>query len=210
MTNQLPIRVLLADDHPVVREGLAALLNRRLDTTVIGEVANGQEAVDFFRRTQPDVTLMDLRMPIMGGVEAIHAIRAEFPAARIIVLTTYDGDEDIYRALQAGAQGYLLKDAPREELLAAVHAVHDGQKCIPSALAAKLAERVFSPELTAREREVLALIVAGHSNREIGAALVISEGTVKAHVNSVLGKLGVNDRTQAVTAALRRGLVRLD
>ncbi len=210
MTNQLPIRVLLADDHPVVREGLAALLNRRPDTTVIGEVANGQEAVDFFRRAQPDVTLMDLRMPIMGGVEAIHAIRAEFPAARIIVLTTYDGDEDIYRALQAGAQGYLLKDAPREELLAAVRAVHDGQKCIPAALAAKLAERVFSPELTAREREVLALIVAGHSNREIGEALVVSEGTVKAHVNSILGKLGVNDRTQAVTAALRRGLVRLD
>ena len=204
------IRVLLVDDHPVVREGLAAMLNRRPDMTVIGEVENGRKAVDFFQEDQPDVTLMDLRLPEIGGVEAIRRIREQFPEARVIILTTYDGDEDIYRGLQAGAKAYLLKDTPREELLDTIRAVHAGQKRIPPEVAVKLTDRMMGPELTKREMDVLRLIVAGKSNREIGADLNITEGTVKAHVNNLLGKLGVSDRTQAVTESLRRGLVRLD
>jgi two-component system NarL family response regulator len=204
------IRVLLADDHPVVREGLAALLNRRADMAVIGEVADGRSAVQFYQEHQPDVTLMDLRMPQMGGVQAIVAIREQFPQARIIVLTTYDGDEDIYRGLQAGAMAYLLKDTPREELLETIRAVHAGQRRIPPEVASKLVERITGPALTERELAVLEQIVAGKSNREIGEALVITEGTVKAHVNNLLSKLGVSDRTQAVTEALRRGIVHLD
>jgi two-component system NarL family response regulator len=187
------------------------MIERRPDMTVVGEAATGREAVAAYRAARPDVVLMDLRMPDMTGVEAIGAIRGEFPGARIIVLTTYDGDEDIYRGLQAGARAYLLKDAPRDDLLDAIRAVHAGQSRIPPAVAARLAERVLAgPELTARELEVLRGIVAGRSNKEIGAALGISEGTVKAHVNSILGKLGVADRTQAVTTALQRGIVHLD
>lgn len=204
------IRVLLVDDHPVVREGMAALLNRRPDMDVIGEVDNGRSAVEFFQQHQPDVTLMDLRMPEMGGVAAIVAIREQFPQARIIVLTTYDGDEDIYRGLQAGAMAYLLKDSPRDALLETIRAVHAGQRRIPPEVASKLAERIMGPSLTERELSVLRLIVAGKSNREIGRALVITEGTVKAHVNNLLGKLAASDRTQAVTEALRRGIVHLD
>ena len=211
MSKEGAIRILIADDHPVVREGLAAMIERRPDMTVVAEAATGREAVAAYRAAQPDVVLMDLRMPDMTGVEAIGAIRGEFPGARIIVLTTYDGDEDIYRGLQAGARAYLLKDAPRDELLDAIRAVHAGQTRIPPAVAARLAERVLAgPELTARELEVLQGIVAGRSNKEIGAALGISEGTVKAHVNNILGKLGVADRTQAVTTALQRGIVHLD
>jgi two-component system NarL family response regulator len=211
MSKEGAIRVLIADDHPVVREGVAAMIERRPDMTVVGEAATGREAVAAYRAARPDVVLMDLRMPDMTGVEAIGAIRGEFPGARIIVLTTYDGDEDIYRGLQAGARAYLLKDAPRDDLLDAIRAVHAGQSRIPPAVAARLAERVLAgPELTARELEVLRGIVAGRSNKEIGAALGISEGTVKAHVNSILGKLGVADRTQAVTTALQRGIVHLD
>lgn len=205
-----PIRLLIADDHPVVREGLAAMLNRRADLMVVGEASNGREAIDVYRRERPDVTLMDLRMPEMGGVEAISALRSEFPQARFIVLTTYEGDEDIARALKAGAQAYLLKDTPRDELLDAIRAVHAGGKRIAPEMAAKLADRLTTPELTERELEVLKLIVAGQSNKEIGAALSITEGTVKVHVNNLLGKLGVSDRTQAVTEALRRGIVHLD
>lgn len=203
------IRILIADDHPIVREGLAAMINRRSDMTVVGEAGTGREAVELFRREKPDVTLMDLQMPELGGVQAITAIRAEFPSARFVVLTTFDGDEDIYRALQAGAQAYLLKDTPREELLDAIRAVQAGQKRIPSEVAAKLADHLTASELTEREREVLKLIVAGKSNKEIGAALGIAEGTVKIHVNNLLAKLGVSDRTQAVTEALKRGLVHL-
>ncbi|HET7077103.1 MAG TPA: response regulator transcription factor [Chloroflexia bacterium] len=211
MSKEGAIRVLIADDHPVVREGVAAMIERRPDMTVVGEAATGREAVAAYRAARPDVVLMDLRMPDMTGVEAIGAIRGEFPGARIIVLTTYDGDEDIYRGLQAGARAYLLKDAPRDDLLDAIRAVHAGQSRIPPAVAARLAERVLAgPELTARELEVLRGIVAGRSNKEIGASLGISEGTVKAHVNSILGKLGVADRTQAVTTALQRGIVHLD
>lgn len=204
------IRILLADDHAVVREGLAAMISRRADMQVVAEAADGAHAVELARQHQPDVILMDLRMPGMGGVEAIRHIRAERPEARIIVLTTYDGDEDIYRALQAGAKAYLLKDTPRDELLDAIRAVHAGQKRLPQEVAAKLAERVTSEPLTPRELDVLQLIVAGKSNKEIGAALNIAEGTVKIHVNGLLGKLGVSDRTQAVTEALRRGIVHLD
>jgi DNA-binding NarL/FixJ family response regulator len=205
-----PIRLLIADDHPVVREGLAAMLNRRADMTVVGEASNGREAIDLYRREKPHITLMDLRMPELGGVEAIAAIHAEFPNARFIVLTTYDGDEDIARALKAGAQAYLLKDTPRDELLEAIRAVHAGGKRIAPEMAAKLADRLTTPELTEREMDVLKLIVAGKSNKEIGMALSITEGTVKVHVNNLLGKLGVSDRTQAVTEALRRGIVHLD
>jgi two-component system NarL family response regulator len=205
-----PIRILIADDHAVVREGLAAMIQRRSDMRVVAEAENGQRAVELARQHQPDVILMDLRMPVLGGVEAIAQIRAQQPQAHIIVLTTYDGDEDIYRALQAGARAYLLKDTPRDELLDAIRAVHAGQKRISPEAAAKLTERLTAPELTPRERDVLKLIVAGRSNKEIGLALHIAEGTVKIHTNNLLGKLGVADRTQAAIEAVKRGLVRLD
>lgn len=204
------IRVLLVDDHPVVREGMAALLNRRADMDVVAEAENGRIAQTLYQQHQPDIVLMDLRMPEMGGVDAISAIRDDDPNAKIIVLTTYDGDEDIFRGLQAGAKAYLLKDTPRDDLLDTIRAVNAGQRRIPPDIAAKLAERMMGPSLTEREMDVLKLIVAGQSNREIGQELSITEGTVKAHVNNLLGKLNVNDRTQAVTEALRRGIVHLE
>lgn len=204
------IRVLLVDDHPVVREGMAAMLNRRSDMEVVAEAENGRIAQALYQTHQPDIVLMDLRMPEMGGVDAIIAIREADPTAKIIVLTTYDGDEDIYRGIQVGAKAYLLKDTPRDELLDTIRAVHAGHRRIPPEIASKLAERMMGPSLTERELDVLKLIVAGQSNREIGVALSITEGTVKAHVNNLLGKLGVNDRTQAVTEALRRGIVHLE
>jgi DNA-binding NarL/FixJ family response regulator len=204
------IRILVADDNFLVRLGLGAVLNAQSGMTVIAEAGNGRQAVELFRQHAPDIVLMDLRMPLMTGVQATRAIRSEYPGARIIVLTTYDGDEDIYRALQAGARAYLLKDVLREDLLAAIRAVHAGQRHIPPAVAARLAERLPLSDLTARELEVLALIVKGMSNSEIGAALTISTGTVKIHVNNILSKLGVSDRTQAATTALQRGIVHLD
>ncbi len=208
--SQAAIRILIADDHPVVRQGLAATVGRQPGMTVVAEASNGREVVDLFRLYRPDVTLMDLRMPQMDGVEAIAVIREECRTARIIVLTTYDSDEDIYRGLHAGAMAYLLKDAPLSELLEAIRAVHAGQKRIPAAVAAKLAERMISPELTAREMQVLRLVVAGQSNKEIGTTLNISEGTVRAHINNILSKMGASDRTQAATLAIKRGLVRLE
>ena len=204
-----PIRLLIADDHLVIRMGLRSMIDTQPGMVVVAEAANGREAIELFREHKPDVALMDLRMPIMGGVEATIAIRWEFPEARVIVLTTYDGDENIYRALRAGAMAYLLKDIPRGEFLDDVRAVYSGQYCIPPAVAARLAQRMPYSELSSREMEVLKLIVEGLSNKEIGSALTISESTVKNHVNSILAKLRVSDRTHAATMALRRGIVML-
>jgi two-component system NarL family response regulator len=203
------IRIMVIDDQAVVRQGFVALINTVPDMEVIAEGINGQQAIDLYDQHTPDVTLIDLRMPVVGGVEAITAIRQDYPDARLIVLTTYDGDEDIYRSLQAGAKGYLLKDVFFEELETAIRSVHAGSRHIPAAIAMRLAERMASSDLTGREMEVLELIVQGQSNKEIGASLKISEATVKSHVNNILGKLGVTDRTQAVTTALQRGLVHL-
>jgi two-component system NarL family response regulator len=203
------IRVLVVDDHPVVRQGLVAMLEEAPDILVVGQAGNGQEALAVFRQEQPDATLMDLRMPQMDGVAAITAICTEFPAARIIVLTTYEGDEDIYQGLRAGAKGYLLKDAEPEELLAAIRTVHKGQKHIPPQVGAKLLERMTSPELSDRELEVLQLITTGKSTLVISKTLHITERTVNFHINHILSKLGVEDRTQAVIVALRRGIVSL-
>ena len=203
------IRIMLVEDHQVVRQGLVALLSAVEDFEVVGSVGDGAEAVETFRRLRPDVTLMDLQMPKLGGVGAIQKIRAEFPEARMVVLTTYDGDEDIFRALQAGARGYLLKGMPFEELQKTIRAVHAGKSRVPSPVAEKLAERMSGQQLTERELRVLERIVAGRANKEIAADLFISEATVKTHINNLLGKLGVVDRTQAATVAIQRGFVRL-
>src|SRR6185503_20055280 len=203
------IRIVVIDDQAVVRQGFVSLINTVADMEVIAEGTNGQQAVDLFREHRPDVMLIDLRMPVMSGVEAIATIRKEFSGARIIVLTTYDGDEDIYRSSQAGAQGYLLKDVFFEDLEEAIRKVHAGSKRIPAAVAERLADRMSGSDLTTRELEVLQQIVAGRSNKEIGAHLNISEATVKSHINNILSKLGVTDRTQAATTALQRGIVHL-
>jgi len=210
MTASQRIRILMADDHLVVRMGLRSMIDSQEDMVVVGEAANGRETINLFRKLSPDIVLMDLRMPDLGGVDATIAICRESPGAHVIVLTTYDGDENIYRALQAGARAYLLKDIPREEFLADIRAVHNGQYCIPPVVAARLAARVPACKLSGREVEVLHLIVEGLSNKEIASSLSITESTVKNHVNSILGKLKVNDRTQAATTALRRGIVTLD
>jgi DNA-binding NarL/FixJ family response regulator len=205
------IRILVAEDHILVRDGLVGILNHQSDMTVVAEADNGEQAVALYWQHQPDVTLMDLRMPKLEGATAIAQIRAGFPEARIIVLTTYDGDADIYRGLEAGASGYLLKDATSQELLSAVRAVHQGQRQIAPRVALKLAERFDGSEnLTERELTVLQLLAQGNNNQNIGIALGISQGTVKFHVTHILHKLGVSDRTQAVIAAFKRGLVRLE
>jgi two-component system, NarL family, response regulator len=205
-----PIRVLVADDHPILREGLVALIDRQADMSVVAVAGNGQEAVDLYRRLGPDVAVLDLRMPVMDGIQAVTGIRSIDPCARLVILTSFASDEDIYRALQAGALGYLLKDAPVEELIEGIRVVHEGRRFIPPTIASKLAERVGTVELTARERQVLALIAKGKGNREIDASLNVTEGTVKVHVNNILTKLGVASRTEAVSLAVRRGLVRID
>lgn len=204
------IRILVVDDHHIVRQGLVALLSTVSDIEVVAEAGDGSEAVELHRKLLPDITIMDLRLPRMSGVDAIIAIRSASPQARFIVLTTFDGDEDIYRALQAGAKGYLLKGMTADELTDAIRTVHAGKTRIPTVVAERLAERVSGTELTTREHEVLRLIVQGHSNKEIGNQLHISEATVKTHINNLLSKLGVSDRTQAATTALQRGLVHLD
>ncbi len=209
MSQSTNIRVLIVDDHSIVRQGLATIINRDPEMTVIAQAEDGQQAIDCFRECQPDVTLMDLRMPQIGGVEAITAICAEFKLARIMVLTTYDGDEDIYRGLHAGAKGYLLKDAKPNELLSAIRMIHSGQQYIPPSVGAKLVQRLSNPELSERELDVLRLMAQGMSNLDISTALSIGESTVKSHVNRILSKLGVNDRTQAVIVAVRRGIVSL-
>src|SRR6201997_1426575 len=205
-----PIRILVVDDHTVVRQGLVALLNTVTDLAVVAEASDGQQAVEAHRKYKPDITLMDLRLPKLGGADAISLIRQETPGARIIVLTTFDGDEDIFRALQAGAKGYLLKGTDVDELTAAIRSVYAGKSKIPAFVAEKLAERMGGPALTTRELEVLKRIVAGRSNKEIASDLHISEATVKTHINSLLSKLNVSDRTQAATTALQRGIVHLD
>lgn len=209
MSQSTKIRVLIVDDRAIVTKGLATIINRDPEMIVIAQAEDGQQAIDAFREYQPDVTLMDLRMPKMGGVEAIMAICAEFKQARIALLRTYDGDEDIYRGLQAGAQGYLLKDSKLGELLNAIRAIHNGQKYIPPEVGAKLLQRMSNPELSERELEVLRLMAQGMGNQEIGTALIIGESTVKSHVNRILSKLGVSDRTQAVITAVKRGIVSL-
>lgn len=205
------LRILLADDHPVVLEGLAALLDRQPDFEVAGRAGGGEEAVALFRRLapKPDVTLVDLRMGAMGGVEAIEAIRAIDRDARVLVLTTFDGDEDVFRAVAAGAKGYLLKDAPPETVFEAIRAAARGERVLPPGIAARLAERSASPGLSPRETEVLSLVSRGLANKEIAAKLFISEGTVKTHVDHVLEKLGASDRTHAVRIAIERGILKL-
>ena len=204
------IRILVVEDHNVVRQGLVALLNVAEGLEVVGEAANGAEAVAQYRKHKPDVTLVDLRLPRMSGVDVIQRVRMESPQARFIVLTTYDGDEDIYRALKAGAKAYLLKGMTSEELISTIHVVHEGKSHIPPAIAERLAERMSVEELTPREFDVLEQIVRGKSNKEIAVELQVSEATVKTHINRLLDKLGVTDRTQAATAAIQRGIVPLE
>ena len=201
------IRVLIVEDHNVVRQGLVALINMAEGIQVVGEAADGVEAIAQFRKHQPDVTLVDLRLPKLSGVDVIQRVRSETPNARFVVLTTYDGDEDIYRALKSGAKAYLLKGMTSEELIRTIREVAAGRSHIPAAIAERLAERMGTEDLTPREADVLEQIVNGKSNKEIATELDISEATVKTHINSLLSKLGVTDRTQAATAAIRRGLV---
>jgi len=203
------IRVLIADDHVTVTAGLASIIGMQPDMMVIAEGTNGREAVDLWRKHRPDVVLLDLRMPVLDGVGAILEIHKEDTAAKVIVLTTYDTDNEIYRAIKAGAKGYVLKDARREELLDCIRRVSRGETCIPQSLVEKLAATMSSETLTGRELDVLTLLARGKSNKEIGANLYISETTVKAHLRSIFGKLNVLSRTEAIAAASRRGLVQL-
>lgn len=203
------IRVLVADDHVTVREGLASMIGRQPDMVVIGEAANGRDCVDRWIESRPDVTLLDLRMPVLDGVGAIEAIRREDSSARLIVLTTFDTDHDISRAIMAGAKGYMLKDAQREELLDCIRGVHAGETRIPPSLVAKLAAGVSGETLTSRELEVLTLLARGHSNKDMSLRLNIGETTVKSHLRSIFSKLQVLSRTEAITVASRRGLIRL-
>ena len=203
-----PVRVLLADDHAIVLEGLAALIGREPDMLIVGQATNGLEAVDLWRMHRPDVALVDLRMPGLDGIGVIAEIRRIEPAARVIVLTTYDTVEEIYQAIRAGARGYLLKDARRDELLNAIRRVYAGETQVPSELAAKLAIGVKEDALTQRERAVLALLAEGKSNRDIGSEIHIEESTVKSHLKTIFGKLHVVSRTEAVSVAIRRGLLR--
>lgn len=203
------IRVLTVDDHSLLRKGIAALVNAEPDMKLIAEASNGQEAIESFRLHRPDVTLMDIQMPDLNGIEAISRIQSEFPDARIIVLTTYTGDAQVVRALKAGARGYILKGHVHRELLETIRAVHAGQKRIPSDIAAELAEHATDDALTQREMEVLRLIAAGNSNKLIADQLSIGEATVKSHVTNILSKLGANDRAHAVTIGLKRGIIEL-
>lgn len=203
------IRILTVDDHPLLRKGIAVLVNAEPDMKVVAEASNGEEAIEQFRLHHPDVTLMDLQMPGLDGTEAISRLQNQFPASRIIVLTTYSGDAQVLRALRAGARGYVLKGHVHRELLETIRAVYSGQKRIPPDVAAELAEHAMDEELTPREIDVLRLIAAGNANKQIADQLSIGEATVKSHVTNLLSKLGANDRAHAVTIGLRRGIIDL-
>jgi DNA-binding NarL/FixJ family response regulator len=210
MKKKNPIRLMIVDDHPAFRAGLAALCESEPDLTVVAEAGDGAEAVKIFRREKPDIVLMDVRLPVFSGVEAIMAIRADFPDARVIVITTYDCDEDIYRAIQSGAQSYLLKDMSKAEIIGCIRAVHAGQQRLTPHLAERLAERMKRKDLSQRETEVLQLLVKGRSNKEIAAALFLSEETVKIHLKTLYAKLAVQDRTEAAISAIRHGIVHIE
>jgi DNA-binding NarL/FixJ family response regulator len=209
MNDQLRIRIISVDDHPLLREGIAAIINNQPDMLLVSEAATGCEAIQKFREHQPDVTLMDLRLPDMSGIDTMIAIRTEFPDARIIMLTTFEGDVEIQRALGAGARGYMLKTMPPKELVEAIRQVHAGRKRIPSEVAAHLAEHFSEGALTVREIEVLSHVAGGNRNRDIAERLFISEETVKVHIKHIMEKLGASDRTQAVAIAVRRGIIQL-
>lgn len=207
MSTESSIRILLVDDHPLLREGVASVVERQPDMQLIAEATDGEQAVEQYRLSQPDITLMDLQMPGMGGVEAIRTIVGEFPQARIIVLTTYKGDVQALRALKAGATGYLLKSMLRKDLLDTIRQVHGGRRCIPPEIANEIATHVADDALSTREVEVLGQVAGGRSNKVIAARMGISEETVKTHMKSILSKLDANDRTHAVTIAMRRGIL---
>src|SRR5215467_13720351 len=210
MSEESSIRVLCADDHPLFRKGIAAILSKEVDMQLVGEAGNGREAVELFRQLRPDVTLMDLRMPDMDGIEASRAIRNEFPDAKIIALTSFDGDQDIYRALEAGVRGYMLKEMVHSEVVRAIRTVHAGKRLMPPEVAERLSEYFPQVALTPREVEVLGCVARGLANKEIAHKLGTANGTIKMHVQNILEKLGASDRTHAVTIAIERGILHLD
>ena len=207
MSNARCIRVLSIDDHPLVREGIGTIINSQSDMSLDGTASNGKEGIEAFRALSPDVTLMDLHLPDLSGIDVMNAIRSEFPDARVIVLTTFDGDIHVRRALKAGARGYLLKSMPARQMVDMIRQVHAGRKCVPTEIATRLAEHLGDEALSRREMEVLQQVAAGRRNRDIAARLFIAEETVKVHVKNIRDKLGASDRTQAVTIAARRGII---
>ena len=209
MSNQLRIRVLSVDDHPLLSEGIATMINSQPDMQLISQASSGSEAIQQYRDHRPDVTLMDLRLPDLSGIDAMIAIRTEFPEARVVMLTTFEGDVEIQRALQAGARGYLLKNMPPSEILDVIRHVHAGKKRVPPQVAAHIAEHMSDEDLTAREIEVLRKIAGGNRNKDIAEILFISEETVKVHIKHIMDKLGAKDRTQAIAIAVRRGIIEL-